>query len=154
MHELFINTVSQWFEDALNRQEIQRVVDSFWEGNVDVIQKTLQMILCSTISYFEYAKNSYHGFMTGLLRGSGLVVKSNNESPILIEDEKNAHALIIEVKHCRDFKELDASAKKGLGQIEDFNSPDGLSSRIHKFMKYGIAFCKKECAVQFMESIH
>ena len=36
--------------------------------------------LYSTISYHDNAESFYHGFMTGLLRGAGLVISSNREN--------------------------------------------------------------------------
>ena len=122
------------------------------------LQQILTEILYGTISYFDSAENYYHGFMSGLIRGAGLSVYSNDEkglgrADIVIEDGLNRRAIIIELKYAREFEELEAKAEEALKQIEERKYALGLGPRVKKVMNYGIAFWKKESCVKFLETV-
>ena len=129
------------------------LVKALWDGDTAVVQKILCDILYDTISYFDNVESFYHGFMTGLLRGAGFVIKSNRESglgrpDIIIEDGKNKRALIFELKRAATYEELDAKASEGLAQIKEKQYAIGLSPQIKTVLQYGLAFWNKECCVK------
>jgi len=154
---IFIDKVRSWFEDSLERQDLRPFVEALWKGDAAYVQKTLKRVMYGAISYFDNAENFYQGFLTGLLRGAGLAVRSNDESglgraDIVIEDGLNDRAIIIELKYARDYAELGDRAAEGLRQIDERNYAAGLQPQIRRVMKYGIAFWKKESAVKVLES--
>ena len=157
VRQIFISTVSKWFNESLQKQDLSRFVQALWDGNAEAVQNTLTDFLYDTISYFDSAENYYHGFMSGLLRGAGLNVKSNREhglgrSDLLIEDGRRRRALIIELKIAPEYEELEAKAEEGLKQIEERRYEAGLGPQIRKVVSYGIAFWKKESFVKVKES--
>ena len=55
--------------------------------------------------------------------------------------------MIIELKYAEDGK-LEAACAEALKQIEERKYAEGLKRRgAKKILKYGIAFCEKECMV-------
>ncbi len=137
---IFIDKILSWFEDSLKRRDLRPLEDALWQGDAAAIQKILKQILYGTISYFDNAENYYHGFLTGLLRGAGLNVRSNDEQglgrpDIIIEDGLHERAIIIELKSASEYKDLDIKAEEGLRQIEDCNYAVGLPPQIRRVMK-------------------
>ena len=94
----------------------------------------------------------YHGMLLGLLRSQGSwLVKSNAEtgegySDISIQTPERI-GMIIELKYADDGN-LEAACAETLKQIKEKKYAEGLKRRgMKKMMKYGIAFCEKECMV-------
>ena len=158
VRQIFTDTVFSWFEDKVAGDDLSSFVEALWSGDAVGLQQMLTEILYGTISYFDSAENYYHGFMSGLIRGAGLSVYSNDENglgrtDIMIDDSLNRRAVIIELKCAREFEELEAKAEEALKQIEERKYALGLGPRIKKVMNYGIAFWKKESCVKFLETV-
>ena len=158
VRQIFTDTVFSWFEDKVAGDDLSSFVEALWSGDAVGLQQMLTEILYGTISYFDSAENYYHGFMSGLIRGAGLSVYSNDEkglgrTDIVIEDGLNRRAIIIELKYAREFEELEAKAEEALKQIEERKYALGLGPRVKKVMNYGIAFWKKESCVKFLETV-
>ncbi|MBQ7503489.1 PD-(D/E)XK nuclease domain-containing protein, partial [bacterium] len=157
VRQIFIITVSKWFNESLQKQDLSRFVQALWDGNGEAVQSTLTDLLYDTISYFDSAENYYHGFMSGLLRGAGLNVKSNRErglgrSDLMVEDGRRRRALIIELKIAPEYEDLEAKAEEGLKQIKERKYEAGLGPQIRRVVSFGIAFWKKESFVKVRES--
>ena len=97
-------------------------------------------------------ENFYHGMLLGLLRSQdSWLVKSNAETgegysdiSILTPDRVG---MLIELKYAEDGN-LEAACGNALKQIEEKKYAEGLKRRgMKKIIKYGIAFCEKECMV-------
>ena len=149
---IFQDTVTLWFEDSLDTNALTLLVATLWDGDAPAVQKMLCDMLYDTISYFDSAESFYHSFMTGILKGAGLVVRTNREnglgrSDILIEDGKNRRAMIFELKRAATYAELDAKASEALAQIAEKKYSTGLPPQITKVLEYGLAFWEKECRV-------
>ena len=79
------------------------------------------------------------------------VVKSNAETGEGYSDihcaDPDRVGIVIELKYAEDGN-LESSCKAALAQIEDRKYGEGLKRRgVKKLLKYGIAFCEKECMV-------
>ena len=97
-------------------------------------------------------ENFYHGMLLGLLRSQdSWLVKSNAEtgegySDISIQTPDRV-GMIIELKYADDGN-LEAACSEALRQIEEKKYAEGLKRRgAKRILKYGIAFCEKECMV-------
>ena len=97
-------------------------------------------------------ENFYHGMLLGLLQSQDRwLVKSNAETgegynDISIQTPERV-GMIIEVKYADDGN-LETACAEALKQIEDKKYAEGLKRRsMKKIIKYGIAFCEKECMV-------
>lgn len=95
-------------------------------------------------------ENFYHGMLLGLLQSQGnWLIQSNAEigegcSDIAVCTQERT-GIVIELKYTEDGN-LEAACKTALMQIEEKKYADGLQRRgMRKIIKYGIAFCGKEC---------
>ncbi len=160
VRELFIELVKDWFEETTlaDSERINRFCEAFPDGEVEKIQEMLHDYLWDSISVRDTAvrsnmkENFYHGMLLGLLRSQGSwLVKSNAEtgegySDISIQTPDRV-GIVIELKYADDGN-LEAACEKALNQIEEKRYAEGLKRRgTKKLIKYGIAFCEKECMV-------
>ena len=160
VRELFIVLVKDWFEEITQADsgKISRFCTAFPSGDTDTIQEMLGNYLWDSISVRDTAvrrnmkENFYHGMLLGLLQSQdSWLVKSNAEagegySDISIQTPDKI-GIIIELKYTDDGN-LEAACKEALEQIEEKKYAEGLKRRgMKKVIKYGIAFCGKECLV-------
>ena len=157
IQHIFIDQVSEWFEDSLNSYALKPFIDALWRGDCATVQKALRQILYGTISFYDSVESFYHGFLAGLIRGYDVNLLSNREnglgrSDITLEDELNDRVIIIEVKRTQCYSDLEKMACAALAQIEEKKYAEGLSLNFKTVLKYGISFCKKECCVKVLLS--
>ena len=160
VRELFIDLVKDWFEEITQADsgKISRFCAAFPSGDTDTIQEMLGNYLWDSISVRDTAvrrnmkENFYHGMLLGLLQSQdSWLVKSNAEagegySDISIQTPDRI-GIMIELKYTDDGN-LEAACKEALEQIEEKKYAEGLKRRgMKKVIKYGIAFCGKECLV-------
>ncbi len=160
VRELFIDLVKDWFEEITQADsgKISRFCTAFPSGDTDTIQEMLGNYLWDSISVRDTAvrrnmkENFYHGMLLGLLQSQdSWLVKSNAEagegySDISIQTPDRI-GIIIELKYTDDGN-LETACKEALEQIEEKKYAEGLKRRgMKKVIKYGIAFCGKECLV-------
>ncbi len=158
VRELFIELVKDWFEERAQADSgrINRFCAAFPAEDVSTIQEMLGDYLWESISVRDTAvrtnmkENFYHGMMLGLLRSQGSwLVKSNAEtgegySDISIQTPERL-GIVIELKYANDGN-LEAACAETLKQIEEKKYAEGLKRQgAKKIIKYGIAFCEKEC---------
>lgn len=158
--ELFIELVKDWFRETTraDSSRINRFCDAFPAGDVSVIQEMLHDYLWDSISVRDAAvrmnmkKNFYHGMVLGLLQSQeNWLVQSNAEmgegySDISICTPERT-GIVIELKYADDGK-LESACTNALKQIEERKYSIGLERRgMKKIIKYGMAFCGKECMV-------
>jgi len=159
--KLFIRLVEDWFKDTSRTDltRIEKFCAAFPAGDVILIEEMLHDYLWDSISVRDTAvrkslkENFYHGMILGLLQSrSDWQTRSNEElgegySDIVICTSDRV-GIIIELKYVED-----GNLKKGcisaLEQIEDRKYAIDLERRrMKKVLKYGIAFCEKECKVE------
>ena len=160
IHKLFYELAEDWFREVTqsDTERINRFCAAFPAGDINTIQEMLNDYLWDSISVRDTAvrrnmkENFYHGMLLGLLRSQGSwLVKSNAEtgegySDISIQTPDRV-GMIIELKYAEDGN-LEAACAEALNQIEEKKYAEGLKRRgAKKMMKYGIAFCEKECMV-------
>ena len=158
--ELFIELVKDWFRETTraDSSRINRFCDAFPAGDVSMIQEMLHDYLWDSISVRDAAvrmnmkENFYHGMVLGLLQSQeNWLVQSNAEmgegySDISICTPERT-GIVIELKYADDGK-LESACTNALKQIEERKYSIGLERRgMKKIIKYGMAFCGKECMV-------
>lgn len=160
VRELFIDLVKDWFEETTQADSarINRFCAAFPFGDVTMIQDMLHDYLWASISVRDTAvrthmkENFYHGMVLVLLQSQeSWLVQSNAEtgegySDISIQTPDRI-GIVIELKYAEDGN-LEAACAKALKQIEERKYAEGLKHRgTKKIIKYGMAFCEKECMV-------
>ena len=160
IRKLFYELVEDWFREAtrFDLGRINRFCAAFTAGDAAMIQEMLGDYLWESISVRDTAvrrnmkENFYHGMLLGLLRSQdSWLVKSNAEtgegySDISIQTPERI-GIVIELKYAEDGN-LEGACAEALRQIEERKYAEGLKRRaMKKILKYGIAFCEKECMV-------
>lgn len=158
--ELFIDLVKDWFQETTraDSERINRFCAAFPAGDASTIQDMLNDYLWDSISVRDTAvrrnrkENFYHGMVLGLLRSQGnWLIQSNAETGEDYSDISVCTAertgIVIELKYAEDGN-LEAFCAEALKQIEDRKYAEGLKRQgMKKIIKYGMAFCEKECMV-------
>ena len=160
IRKLFYELVEDWFREV-TRSDTSRIscfCEAFPAGDTDTIQEMLDDYLWDSISVRDTAvrrnmkENFYHGMLLGLLQSQdSWLVRSNAEtgegySDISIQTPDRT-GIVIELKYAEDGN-LEAACGEALKQIEEKKYAEGLKRRgAKKIIKYGIAFCEKECMV-------
>lgn len=160
IRKLFVDLVKDWFEETTlaDPGRINHFCAAFPKGDVSTIQDMLHDYLWDSISVRDTAvrtnrkENFYHGMMLGLLRSQeNWLIQSNAETGEGYSDisvcTPERTGIVIELKYAHDGN-LEAACEEALRQIEDRKYEEGLKRRgMKEIMKYGMAFCGKECMV-------
>ena len=158
--ELFVDLVKDWFQEITfaDSARINRFCAAFPAGDASTIQNMLHGYLWDSISVRDTAvrmsmkENFYHGMVLGLLRSQGnWLIQSNAETGEGYSDisicTPERTGIVIELKYAVNGN-LETACAEALKQIEDKKYAEGLKRRgMKKMIKYGIAFCEKECMV-------
>lgn len=158
--ELFVDLVKDWFQEITfaDSARINRFCAAFPAGDASTIQNMLHDYLWDSISVRDTAvrmsmkENFYHGMVLGLLRSQGnWLIQSNAETGEGYSDisicTPERTGIVIELKYAVNGN-LETACAETLKQIEDKKYAEGLKRRgMKKMIKYGIAFCEKECMV-------
>ncbi|MDO4556638.1 MAG: AAA family ATPase, partial [Lachnospiraceae bacterium] len=153
IHRLFKTTVLKWFEDKVAASDRRELFHALWNQEEEKCSAILSEMLFETISYNDYKEAYYHAFVTGILSYAGYKVKSNAEAgegrpDILLLDERNGKAIVIEIKVTNAFKAMEEKCEEALRQIDTRRYAKGLGDEYEEILKYGICFYKKRCRVK------
>lgn len=162
LKEIFIDQILEWMSEEIQKDpgRLDMLTRAFMKADVETIENELNAFLAKTISIRDTAarqgakENFYQGILIGLLSyREDWDVFSNAESgegysDILVESEEERVGIIIEVKY-QGKGRLETGCETALNQIERA----GYESRLRQdgmteVLKYGIAFCKKNCMVR------
>jgi len=153
---IFRHKIMGWFQEMIQSRNLQDLYLAILRSDEAEVEQELKQLLRDTISYEDYNENFYHGFLLGCLSGmSDYYVKSNRESGdgrsdiIIRHPDFNEKAVIIELKCTANPRKMEDKCKEALNQIEVKHYDDELIEEGYEnIMKYGIAFCKKNCLVR------
>ncbi|MDR1814305.1 MAG: ATP-binding protein [Tannerella sp.] len=155
---IYRTQISQWFNKTLENNNIPReFIQALIAGDKETAQKRLSAMLMKSISYFDAAESYYHGFLTALFTNvKGYEVKSNRETGdgrcdiFMRPYSRELPVILIEAKIAPTYSSMAAKCKEALQQIEDNRYADEfIEDGFSNILKYGIAFYKKECLVEF-----
>lgn len=168
IRKLFTVLVQDWFRETTLKDSarISRFCRAFPSGEVSVIEDMLHDYLWDSISIRDSAVRKgmkenfhpegvpsvYHGMLLGLLQSQGTwSIQSNAETGEGYSDisicTPERTGIVIEIKYAHDGN-LERACDEALRQIEEKKYAADLQRRgTKKVLKYGIAFCEKECMV-------
>lgn len=126
------------------------------EGDCETFGNFVSDQLLDTISFFDYAENYYHGFLTGLFKTSQkYLVYSNRQSgtgrPDIIMKTPSVRggAILLELKVADEYGKMEQCCEEALMQMEEKDYAAVLQTEgYRRIQKYGVCFYKKECMVR------
>ena len=156
---IFRTKVLNWFEENIKTRDFTKMYNAIIECNPEIFEEELADVLLESISFNDAYENFYHGFVTGILSSmKGYTIKSNRESgngrgDIFIRPvSRRKAAIILELKVCKNFNELEQRADDALKQIEEKKYEIELKDDgCNNIIKYGISFFKKDCLIKIKE---
>ena len=154
VRKVYRNQFNEYFKEV-KKAERPIFIQAMLDGNLEKIKKVLNKILSVSVSYYDNKESFYHGFLVGMFQGiDGYTVISNKESGegrfdiVLLPDDIDQKAIIIECKHVQSLRLLREAAKQGAVQIQDKRYEEMVENEGYEsYIGYGISFCKKHCYV-------
>ena len=149
---IFEDTVVKLFKETIDTNMQKSMMESFWNQDAEEAGRTLSELLWRTISYNDYHEDYYHAFLAGAFVGIGYEVEANKEKglgrpDILLKDEDNRRAIIIEAKKSEKEADLDKDCDEAIDQIITEKYAEGLYG-YKQILCYGVAFFKKQAKVK------
>ena len=149
---IFEDTVVAYFKNTIDAHTQRRMMDSLWNGDEAGASQAISDLLWKTISYNDYHEDYYHAFLAGAFVGLGYEVESNKEKglgrpDILLLDQKNRRAIIIEAKKSKNESQMETDCDEAIGQIIVRKYAEGLYG-YEQILCYGISFFQKQAMVQ------
>ena len=152
---IYRNTIREWFEQRIKAEDFTPMYRAVLEGDEQTFERIVKGHLSESISYYDSEERFYHGFLLGLLSGlQNYDVLSNRERGDGRPDielkpyDEQRPAVVIEVKHVKQFPQMEKGCREALRQIEERRYADGLMEEGYaKVVKYGVCFCRKSCKI-------
>lgn len=152
---IYKNTVLAWFDRKIRGMDRSALLLAVERGDCEMIGSFLSEQLQDTISFFDYAENYYHGFLTGFLKGLGRYrVLSNRESgngrPDIVMQASSVRgkAFIFELKAAKEFRQMEMCCREAIEQAARENDKAELVHMGYSdITTYGVCFYRKECLV-------
>ncbi len=151
---VYSNVIREWFNEQVNGIDSKAFSDAIISGDAESMENIINDLLSSSMSYYDSKEAFYHGVMMVILKFvSGYVVESNREygdgrpDIVLIPNGPRKPVIILELKWCGEYPEMDACCIKALKQIEERRYAETFENKGYAVLKYGICFCRKACMV-------
>ncbi len=149
---IFEDTVVRLFKETLDTNMQKDMMEALWSGNSEKASQIISELLWRTISYNDYHEDYYHAFLAGAFVGMGYEIDSNKEKglgrpDILLKDEDNRRAIIIETKKSNKESDMDKCCTEAIEQIVREKYAEGLYG-YEQILCYGIAFYQKGAKVR------
>ena len=151
---IFEDTVVKLFKETIDTNMQKSMMEAFWNEDAEEAGRIVSELLWRTISYNDYHEDYYHAFLAGAFVGIGYEVESNKEKglgrpDILLKDEDNRRAIIIEAKKSDKETDLDKDCDEAMDQIITEKYAEGLYG-YEQILCYGIAFFQKQAKVKLL----
>lgn len=153
---IYRNSILSWFDKKIRKADMLQLVTAMEQGDCETIGDFLSEQLLDTISYFDYAENYYHGFLSGLLKAAGkYMVRSNRESGegradlLMYSPSVRGKAFILELKVAETYDSMEGKCREALRQAKEKNYRAEFKKEGYRDITvYGICFYRKECLVK------
>ena len=151
---IFEDTVVKLFKETIDTNMQKSMMEAFWNEDAEEAGRIVSELLWRTISYNDYHEDYYHAFLAGAFVGIGYEVESNKEKglgrpDILLKDEDNRRAIIIEAKKSEKEADLDKDCDEAIDQIITEKYAEGLYG-YEQILCYGVAFFQKQAKVKLL----
>ncbi len=153
---IYENTILAWFEKKAKTADLSALLQAIENGDCEAFGNFISQQLQESISFFDYGEAYYHGFLLGLLKGTGkYLVTSNRESgngrPDIVMQSPSVcgKAFILELKTAKEYAQMSKKCEEAIAQSLRENYPEALRQiGFSDIGIYGISFYRKECLVK------
>ena len=150
--DVFKSEIKSWFSQMLPKNKQQDFFELFWKADAQNLEKTLgtMLLTSSSVQDYKYREHFYHSLLLGFFMLL-YPVTSNREGregffDLIVQDERDKRAAVIEVKRADSREELETEVEKALQQIEERQYDAELKARGYtQILHWGMAFYKKSC---------
>lgn len=149
---IYTSIFEEWFHKQIQNHSHQ-FLEALMKEEVEQANIILNQVLFQSISYFDYNEAYYHGFLLGMLQGTGLV-SSNQESGLgrydiaVLPSYKKSRGLLLELKVASKEIEIENIAEQACNQIKNQKYVEGFHERGYTdIVAYGVSFYKKSCQI-------
>ena len=151
---IFEDTVVKLFKETIDTNKQRNMMEAFWNQDTEEAGRIVSELLWKTISYNDYHEDYYHAFLAGAFVGIGYEVESNKEKglgrpDILLKDEDNRRAIIIEAKKSGKESDMDKDCDEAIDQIITEKYAEGLYG-YEQILCYGVSFFQKQAKVKLL----
>ena len=151
---IFEDTVVKLFHETIDTNMQKSMMEAFWNRDAEEAGQIVSELLWRTISYNDYHEDYYHAFLAGAFVGMGYEVESNKEKglgrpDILLKDDDNRRAIIIEAKKSDKEADMDKDCDEATRQIITEKYAEGLYG-YEQILCYGIAFFQKQAKIKLI----
>ncbi|MBR1477897.1 MAG: AAA family ATPase [Lachnospiraceae bacterium] len=152
---IFEDTVVKLFRETIDTNMQKSMMEAFWNRDAKEAGRIVSELLWKTISYNDYHEDYYHAFLAGAFVGMGYEVESNKEKglgrpDILLKDEDNRRAIIIEAKKSDKESDMDKDCDEAIKQIIAGKYAEGIYG-YEQILCYGVAFFQKQAKVKLLK---
>ncbi len=153
---IFEDTVVKLFKETIDTNVQKSMMEALWNQDAEEAGRIISELLWRTISYNDYHEDYYHAFLAGAFVGIGYEIESNKEKglgrpDILLKDDDNRRAIIIEAKKSEKESNLDKDCDEAIDQIITGKYAEGLYGYEQIFC-YGVAFFQKQAKVKLIKA--
>ena len=152
---VFRQEVWDFFSDKVDNIFVRNLSNALWAGKIETAEKTLNLILESTLSFYHaYQEYSYHLILDGLFTGLGYRVEAERESgygrsDLMIKAPARTRALLLELKHTKNENEMNEWLQEAVGQIVKMKYESKLKYEGYEtIIRYGMAFHGKKAIIE------
>ena len=153
---IFEDAVVKLFKETIDTNMQKSMMNALWDRDAEEAGRIISELLWRTISYNDYHEDYYHAFLAGAFVGIGYEVESNKEKglgrpDILLKDDDNRRAIIIEAKKSEKESDLDKDCDEAIDQIITEKYAEGLYG-YEQILCYGVAFFQKQAKVKLIKA--
>ena len=153
---IFEDAVVKLFKETIDTNMQNSMMNALWDRDAEEAGRIISELLWKTISYNDYHEDYYHAFLAGAFVGIGYEVESNKEKglgrpDILLKDDDNRRAIIIEAKKSEKESDLDKDCDEAIDQIITEKYAEGLYG-YEQILCYGVAFFQKQAKVKLIKA--
>ena len=127
-----------------------------WDKDEKTASKNLTDILWSSISYFDYGEEYYHGMLNGIFTSRGYHPDFNDEAgqgrlDLRVKDWANRRILLFEFKRSKAEENLASDCEEAIAQIIRNGYAKTMPEGYEYQIVYGMAFYGKKAMVKLMK---
>ncbi|MEO1219667.1 MAG: PD-(D/E)XK nuclease domain-containing protein [Bacteroidota bacterium] len=160
---VYISLIRGWFKGQIGPSYYTNMMESLFRGEVELFSEILNRYLAEATSLRNVgpsgAEKFYSGFMGGLFISmqNDFAINSEVESGqgytdmlVIPREKRSKTAVIFEYKVAKNQEMLAGKVQEALDQIDEkeYITRVQFYPHIEKIVKVGVAFCRKEAAVE------